>query len=121
MDPGNGPGDILHLIPPRDVRQQPIIDDRCSHTARGEETPDVSIHIGASHPQALVDLLREAIADTDRAQVGEVQQQEPAIVGVLEDHREHAGLGLVEREGLAQQQRTERAHGGAELDAELSR
>ena len=37
------------------------------------------------------------------------------VVGVAKDHGENAGLGVVERQNLAQQQRSERAHGRSKL------
>ncbi|EWS53394.1 hypothetical protein X551_03818 [Methylibium sp. T29] len=48
-----------------------------------------------------------------RAQVLQVQQQHAVVVGDLEHQRQHALLGLVEREHAAQQQRAHVGHGGA--------
>ena len=42
----------------------------------------------------------------------------PAIVGVLEDHRQYGGLRLVEAQYFRQEERPERRHGRAELRAE---
>ena len=50
-------------------------------------------------------------------QVGKVEKQELVVVAVLEDHREYAGLGLVERKHLTEKHRPERAHGGPKLHA----
>jgi hypothetical protein len=51
------------------------------------------------------------------AQVGEVEQQEPLVVAVLEDEREDARLRLVQAEHLREEERAERGHAGAELRA----
>ena len=56
----------------------------------------------------------------DGAQIREVEQLEIAVVAPLEDHREHAGLRLVQAEHPGEQQRAERRHRGPELGAQFS-
>ncbi len=51
------------------------------------------------------------------AQVGEVEQREPGLVGVVEDEPEARLLGVVEAEHLAQQHRPERRHRHPQRDA----
>ena len=51
------------------------------------------------------------------AQVGEVEQRQPGLVGVVEDQPEAGLLGVVEAEHLAQQGRAERRHRHPERDA----
>jgi hypothetical protein len=53
------------------------------------------------------------------AQVGEVEQQQSLVVAVLEDHREHARLRVVQVQHARQQERPERADGRADLRAVL--
>mmetsp|Transcript_120347 Transcript_120347/g.334872 ORF Transcript_120347/g.334872 Transcript_120347/m.334872 type:complete len:374 (+) Transcript_120347:42-1163(+) len=54
------------------------------------------------------------------AQVLQVQQQQALVVGDLEHQLQHAGLGLVERQHAAQQQRAHVGHGGAHRMALLA-
>ena len=51
------------------------------------------------------------------AKVGEVQQRQPGLVGVVEDQPERGLLGLVEPEHLRQQGRPERGHRHPQRDA----
>ena len=55
-----------------------------------------------------------------RAEVVEVEQGQVVVVAVLEDEREDAGLGLVEVEDLAEEERPERVDGRPDLRAELA-
>ena len=48
-----------------------------------------------------------------RAQVLQVEQQQAVVVGDLEDHVQHAGLRLVQRQHARQQQRAHVGDGGA--------
>ena len=56
-----------------------------------------------------------------RREVRQVEQRQLVVVAVLEDEREDRGLGLVEVEHLAQQQRPERVDRGAHLRPERAR
>src|SRR5947209_17748805 len=56
VHPGRGPGHVLRLVAPRDVRYQPVIDDGHTHSARCVKPTDVSVDIGTAHPKALVAL-----------------------------------------------------------------
>ncbi len=55
-----------------------------------------------------------------RAQVLEVEQRQAAIVAVLEHQRQDARLRVVEAHHLAERQRPERRHRGAQLRAQLA-
>ena len=52
-----------------------------------------------------------------RAQVGEVEQRQAGLVGVVEDQPERRLLGLVEAEHLGEQRRAERRHRDPQRDA----
>ena len=56
-----------------------------------------------------------------RRQVLEVEQRQVVVVAVLEDQREDRGLGVVEVQDLAEQQRPERVDRRPDLGAELAR
>ena len=56
-----------------------------------------------------------------RLEVLEVEQRQVVVVAVLEDQGEDRGLGLVEVEDLAEQQRPERVDRRPDLGAELAR
>src|SRR5881628_2142316 len=56
VHPGRGSGHVLRLVPPRDIRYQPVVDDGHTHSARRVKPTDVSVDIGAAHPKALVAL-----------------------------------------------------------------
>ena len=53
----------------------------------------------------------------DRAQVGQVEEREALLVGVVEDQAEAGLLGVVEAEHLREQDRPERRHGHPQRDA----
>ena len=57
----------------------------------------------------------------DRGEVLEVEQRQVVVVAVLEDQRQDAGLGVVEVEDLAEQQRPEGVDRRPHLRAELAR
>ena len=54
-------------------------------------------------------------------EVLEVEQRQAVVVAVLEDQGQDRGLGLVEVQDLAHQQRAERVDRGPDLGAELAR
>ena len=55
-----------------------------------------------------------------RPQVAQVEQQQPVVVGNLEDEREHAALGLVEIEEPAEQRAAPCRTSSREPDARLA-
>src|SRR5262249_1040544 len=55
------------------------------------------------------------------AQVVEVEELELAVVAVLEDEREHAGLSVVQVEHLREQERSERRYRGPALGSGSTR
>ena len=85
---------------------------------RAQEHPER----GARHPAVLVEdrlaLVRAEVAQ-GRRQVGQVEQRQLVVVAVLEDQAEDRGLGVVEVEDLAQEERAEAVDGGPDLGAEL--
>src|SRR5207245_11633038 len=66
VHPGRGPGHVLRLVAPRDVRYQPVIDDGHSHSARCVKPTDVSVDIGTAHRKDLVALRPASSVDRDR-------------------------------------------------------
>jgi hypothetical protein len=77
---------------------------------------------GLGHPAVVLELIgalpRQELEHG--AQIGEVEQQQPAVVAELEHQRKHARLGLVETQHLGEEQRAERGHRRAELGAALA-
>ena len=55
-----------------------------------------------------------------RPQVGEIQQRQVLVVAVAEDQRQDRGLGVVEVQDLAQQERPERGDARADVGADLA-
>ena len=77
-----------------------------SSTSSRRITPAVAVRQAAEPVRSALPSSRDQVLD-DRAQVLEVQQGEPGLVGVVEDQAEARLLGLVEVEHLGQQHRAE--------------
>ena len=88
--------------------EKPISSRRMTPAVAAERPP-------SSLSSGLPSSLRQ-VADHG-AQVGEVEQRQAGLVGVVEDQAEAGLLGLVEAEHLGQQDRAERRHGDAQRDA----
>ncbi len=75
------------------------------HAGRGRRQPTDSLELGLAVGAG--EVLQ------DRAQVVEVDQREPGLVGVVEHERQRRRLGLVGAEHLGEELRAERRHRGA--------
>ena len=77
------------------------------------------------HPHSVVGQDRLALVGREELQGGrevlEVKQRQAVVIAVLEDQREDRGLGLVEIEDLAHQQRAEGVDACAHLGTQLAR
>ena len=80
-------------------------------------------HAGGRHIAVLGGEFAAVVAHVlqHRAQVFQVEQQQAVVVGDLEDHVEHATLGVVQVQHAAQQQRAHVGHGGPHRVALLAK
>ena len=107
----------------RDVELGLAEEDVGALLLEGHDRADQHAERRARHP-AVVGQDRLALVGAEvlqgRRQVGQVEQRQGVVVAVLEDERQDRGLGVVQVEHLAQQQRAEAVDGRPDLGAELA-